>query len=71
MRVNADADVPDHRANRFEVVVGELFAAGFTSEQDQASHFPTHDHRKHQLDSFGGELVAMSIQKAIRAWSRF
>ena len=64
MRVNTDTDVPDHRANRFEVVVGKLFATCFAAEQDQASHFTAHDHRQHELDAFRCELVAMSIHES-------
>src|SRR5213078_3982516 len=36
---------------------------------DQASYFATHNHRQHQLNSFMNELLAMSIQKRVRARS--
>src|SRR2546423_10022428 len=69
MRVNTDANVPDHGANRVKVVGGKLFATCLSSEQDQASYFATHNHRQHQLNSFMNELLAMSIQKRVRARS--
>src|SRR5262249_38198947 len=65
MRVNADTDVTDHRANRLEVVVGKLFAARLTAQQDQTGDFTTHDHWQHELNAFRRELVAISIDEAV------
>src|SRR5215213_1453114 len=65
MRVNTDADVPDHRTDRVEVLVRKLFAAGFSSKQDQPGHFAANNHRQHELNSFLKELLSMSTHEAI------
>src|ERR1043165_378402 len=65
MRVNADADVPHHRADRFEVVAGKIFPTRLATQQDQTGYFTAHDHRQHELDAFRRELVTVPFDEAV------
>src|ERR1044072_577171 len=67
MRVNADADMPDHRVNRLEILIREFFTARFPAQQDQPGHFPANDHRQHELNSFSRQLLSIPAEKRIRS----
>src|SRR6185295_16802758 len=59
-------DVPDHRMNRFEIVIRKFFTARLPAKQDQSGDFPANDHWQHEFDSFSRELLSISTKKRIR-----
>ena len=68
MRVNADADVPHHRAQYFNVFRAERFAAGLAAKRHQTREFPAHDHRNNQFDVLAGHffnIVEEEIQPLV------
>src|SRR5215212_424038 len=65
MRVNADTNVPGHRADRLEVVVGKLFPTRLAAEQDHAGNLTTHDHRHDEFDALVRKLLTVPAYKNI------
>jgi hypothetical protein len=69
MRVDPDADVPDHRFDRVKIGARKLFAACLSAQQHETCYFTAHDHRQHQLDILTKECLAMAPDETDRALS--
>src|SRR5262245_18813698 len=71
MRVDTDADMADHRANRFKVVIRKLFTTRFAAEQDQTGNFTANDHRQHELNPLCRQNLVIASKKRSRTRSMF